>query len=195
MRRIYSVLIWLYPRRYREEFGREIVNVIEQAADGRREPGKGVYALFVIAELFGLISGAAAEWMALLTIPRRTQDRVFGDQLEEAQRRVDFNLQKMTHAIANHDFTGARVVDRGFESARGAEKASGIVRAGMISIPEFLYGTAWKEERTAELVELALRAGFRGIDTANQRKHYFEAAVGQGIQVAYRDGVVTRDEL
>ena len=47
-------------------------------------------------------------------------------------------------------------------------------------IPDFLYGTAWKEERTAALVELALRAGFRGIDTANQRRHYFEAGVGQG---------------
>jgi diketogulonate reductase-like aldo/keto reductase len=63
------------------------------------------------------------------------------------------------------------------------------------SVPDFLYGTAWKEERTQGLVELALRSGFRGIDTANQRKHYFEAAVGQGLAAAYRDGVVTRDEL
>jgi diketogulonate reductase-like aldo/keto reductase len=39
--------------------------------------------------------------------------------------------------------------------------------------PDFLYGTAWKEDRTAGLVERALRAGFRGIDTANQRRHYF----------------------
>src|SRR5437870_10988841 len=49
------------------------------------------------------------------------------------------------------------------------------------SAPDFLYGTAWKEERTAELTELALRAGFRGIDTANQRRHYFEAAVGEAV--------------
>lgn len=62
-------------------------------------------------------------------------------------------------------------------------------------IPEFLYGTAWKEERTPELVELALRAGFRGIDTANQRRHYFEEGVGEGLAVAYRDGVVTRPDL
>ena len=48
-------------------------------------------------------------------------------------------------------------------------------------IPAFLYGTAWKEERTEALVGQALAAGFRGIDTANQRKHYFEAAVGQAI--------------
>jgi diketogulonate reductase-like aldo/keto reductase len=68
-----------------------------------------------------------------------------------------------------------------------------ISRAG--SSPDFLYGTAWKEERTASLVELALRAGFRGIDTANQRRHYFEAAVGEGLAAAYRSGVVTRAQL
>ena len=49
-------------------------------------------------------------------------------------------------------------------------------------IPKLLYGTAWKEERTLGLTTLALEAGFRGIDTANQRKHYFEVAVGQAVQ-------------
>src|SRR5271165_4451052 len=63
------------------------------------------------------------------------------------------------------------------------------------SIPDFLYGTAWKEERTPALVELALRAGFRGIDTANQRRHYFEQGVGQGLAAAYRAGVVVRADL
>jgi len=62
-------------------------------------------------------------------------------------------------------------------------------------IPAFLYGTAWKEERTAALAELAIRAGFRGIDTANQRRHYFEAGVGEGLAAAYKAGVVTRQEL
>jgi diketogulonate reductase-like aldo/keto reductase len=61
--------------------------------------------------------------------------------------------------------------------------------------PNFLYGTAWKEERTAALTELALRTGFRGIDTANQRRHYFEAGVGQGLAAAYRAGVVSRRDL
>src|SRR5580658_3677930 len=55
-------------------------------------------------------------------------------------------------------------------------------------IPDFLYGTAWKEERTPVLVELALRMGFRGIDTANQLRHYFEAGVGQGLAAAYAAG-------
>ena len=62
-------------------------------------------------------------------------------------------------------------------------------------VPDFLYGTAWKEERTPALTELALRMGFRGIDTANQRRHYFEAGVGQGLAAAYRAGVVTRADL
>jgi len=62
-------------------------------------------------------------------------------------------------------------------------------------LPTFLYGTAWKEDRTASLTELALRAGFRAIDTANQRRHYFEAGVGQGLAAAYEAGVVTRAEL
>jgi len=62
-------------------------------------------------------------------------------------------------------------------------------------LPSFLYGTAWKEDRTASLVELALRAGFRGVDTANQRRHYFEAGVGQGLAATYRAGIVTRADL
>jgi len=48
--------------------------------------------------------------------------------------------------------------------------------------PRFIYGTAWKEDRTEALVRLALDAGFRAIDTANQRKHYFEAGVGAAIR-------------
>jgi diketogulonate reductase-like aldo/keto reductase len=48
-------------------------------------------------------------------------------------------------------------------------------------VPAFLYGTAWKEERTEALTGLALATGFRAIDTANQRKHYVEAAVGAAV--------------
>jgi diketogulonate reductase-like aldo/keto reductase len=61
--------------------------------------------------------------------------------------------------------------------------------------PQIIYGTAWKEERTEALVRLALDAGFRAIDTANQRKHYFEAAVGDAVARAISEGVVARAEL
>jgi diketogulonate reductase-like aldo/keto reductase len=61
--------------------------------------------------------------------------------------------------------------------------------------PALLYGTAWKEERTEALVGLALELGFRGIDTANQRKHYFEAAVGAALSKAIRDGRLSRADV
>lgn len=62
-------------------------------------------------------------------------------------------------------------------------------------IPAFIYGTAWKEDKTVNLVELAVRSGFRAIDTANQRRHYLEAGVGEGLAAVYRAGVVTRADL
>jgi diketogulonate reductase-like aldo/keto reductase len=61
--------------------------------------------------------------------------------------------------------------------------------------PDFLYGTAWKENRTSALTEQALRTGFRAIDTANQRRHYFEEGVGQALAVAYGTGLATRKDL
>lgn len=61
--------------------------------------------------------------------------------------------------------------------------------------PDFLYGTAWKKEPTAALTELALRAGFRGVDTANQLRHYHEAGVGEGVAAACRAGVASRSDL
>ena len=37
--------------------------------------------------------------------------------------------------------------------------------------------------------------GFRGIDTANQRRHYVEAGVGEALAKAYRENLVFREEL
>jgi len=58
----------------------------------------------------------------------------------------------------------------------------------------FLYGTAWKKEATTDLVLQAVRAGFRGIDTACQPKHYREDLVGKALAVLAREGV-ERDQL
>ena len=49
-------------------------------------------------------------------------------------------------------------------------------------VPQFFYGTAWKQDRTEDLTYLALKSGFTAIDTANQRKHYYEEGVGRGVQ-------------
>ena len=63
------------------------------------------------------------------------------------------------------------------------------------AVPPILYGTAWTEDATEELVVAALRAGFRGLDTANQRKHYDEAGVGRALARCLADGSVRRDDL
>ncbi|PAY16146.1 xylose reductase, partial [Rhodopirellula sp. SM50] len=62
-------------------------------------------------------------------------------------------------------------------------------------MPRFIYGTAWKEDDTQRLIELAIEQGFRGIDTANQRRHYHEAAVGKAIAASIGRRLVVRDEL
>ena len=60
-------------------------------------------------------------------------------------------------------------------------------------MPKMLYGTAWKKERTSALVTTALEAGFRGIDTACQPRHYNEPGVGEGIANALRSGIKRED--
>ena len=61
--------------------------------------------------------------------------------------------------------------------------------------PTIIYGTAWKEDATERLTALALDAGFRAIDTANQRKHYHEEGVGKAVRAALSSGKVRREEL
>lgn len=62
-----------------------------------------------------------------------------------------------------------------------------------VSMPPIIYGTAWKKERTADLVVKAIEAGFAGIDTAGQPKHYEEALVGQALQRLGSMGVQRRN--
>jgi diketogulonate reductase-like aldo/keto reductase len=52
------------------------------------------------------------------------------------------------------------------------------------NLPAIIYGTAWKEDATEACVAAALAAGFRALDTANQRKHYVEAGVGRALAAA-----------
>ena len=64
-----------------------------------------------------------------------------------------------------------------------------------VTVPRLLYGTAWKEDATERLVTLALEQGFRGFDTANQRKHYYEAGTGAVLAKAIKAGRVQRRDL
>lgn len=68
------------------------------------------------------------------------------------------------------------------------------VRNG-VPLPTLIYGTAWKELETERLVGLALGCGLVGIDTANQRRHYFEAGVGAALARACNEGGLKREAL
>lgn len=70
--------------------------------------------------------------------------------------------------------------------------------AGVV-MPRLIYGTAWKETKvgpgaTARLVVEAVRAGFTGIDSACQPKHYHEPGVGVGLKQLFSEGL-RREQL
>ena len=62
-------------------------------------------------------------------------------------------------------------------------------------VPNFIYGTAWKKERTTDLVVQAVLAGFRGIDTACQPRHYREDLVGESLQILFNKHQIRREDL
>ena len=63
-----------------------------------------------------------------------------------------------------------------------------------LKIPSLIYGTAWKEDATADLVKAAISAGFTAVDTANQPTHYQEPLVGVALQSIF-DGGIKREAL
>lgn len=69
------------------------------------------------------------------------------------------------------------------------------IKMSGFEVPRFFYGTAWKEEDTIRCVTEALAAGFRSIDTANQRKHYYEEAVGRALVESYINNICKREDL
>lgn len=72
--------------------------------------------------------------------------------------------------------------------------ANTVVTSAGIQMPRILYGTAWKKELTDGLVQMAIRHGFRGVDTACQPKHYQEAGVGAAVAACVASGM-TRQEF
>jgi diketogulonate reductase-like aldo/keto reductase len=61
--------------------------------------------------------------------------------------------------------------------------------------PKFIYGTAWKKEKTTDLVVQAVLLGFRAIDTACQPKHYREDLVGNALEKLAKEHNIKRNEL
>ncbi|KAI6157911.1 NADP-dependent oxidoreductase domain-containing protein [Pisolithus tinctorius] len=60
--------------------------------------------------------------------------------------------------------------------------------------PKVIYGTAWKGERTTQLVMNAFLQGFRALDTACQPKHYREDLVGEALErLQYKHGLLRKE--
>ena len=59
--------------------------------------------------------------------------------------------------------------------------------------PLLLYGTAWKDNKTAELTERAVKDGFTGLDTANYPTAYDESLTGDGIAATLKSGIKRSD--
>lgn len=70
-----------------------------------------------------------------------------------------------------------------------------MARQTAAKMPNLIYGTAWKKDQTRGLVKQALLAGFRGVDTAAQPKHYQEELVGLGIRDAMAEAGLRREDL
>jgi len=113
MKRVYGAFLRLYPREYRDLFGPEVLGVFAQAAREHRARGWGVWTWFLVTELSGAVLSAARHWIDRFSarphpeLVGTTRSGLFS-AVQEAQNRVDLNLKRMTHAIANHDFAGAR---------------------------------------------------------------------------------------
>jgi len=69
-----------------------------------------------------------------------------------------------------------------------------LITSAGVKMPRIIYGTAWKKDRTADLVVKAIQTGFRGIDTACQPKHYNEPQIGTALQ-RLKDHGIEREAL
>lgn len=106
-RRVFRLLLLLYPPAYRAQFGSEMIELFElrmMASDNRG----GVLA----SEMAGLLAGAIREWFDPPAEVRHVVADLDGRYLPKAvvtaRLRVDDAVQKMVHAISHHQFEQAR---------------------------------------------------------------------------------------
>ncbi len=110
MRRAYRFCLLLYPRQHRDQFAEEMLDVFDEASAERRQHGWSWSLRFALAEVAGVVMGAAEAWLSPKPAPevRTAQCSNLPQELIEAQQRVDANMAWMVHAIANHQFEKAR---------------------------------------------------------------------------------------
>lgn len=143
---------------------------------------------------------------------------------EDQRIRVAMSPQRRVPALFGSEELRSQMEDGATPPTSEACLCSAYLTMPDMLMPKIVYGTAWyvrmccaslrghpltyrKKDRTTDLVYTALKAGFRGVDTACQPKvsssccseadsqHYREDLVGEGVQRAIKEGLVTRDEL
>jgi hypothetical protein len=83
-----------------------MLDVFEKALEERQGRGWFALARFTILELAGLLTGAGSEWIARMN---GTGPSVSPDARNQAERRIEFLIERTVYAIAHHDFEGARL--------------------------------------------------------------------------------------
>ncbi|KAJ9475654.1 Aldo_ket_red domain-containing protein [Pseudozyma hubeiensis] len=101
----------------------------------------------------------------------------------------------MSSNIASSSASGSAAASASASASTTAIPSTPAARSRLPSIPPLLYGTAWKGDYTSDLTILALSHGFRGIDTAGQRKHYREDHVGLALSTARSEMNLDRQDI
>ena len=72
-------MLKLYPADYTASFAAEMLDALEKAAEDDRRHGRAAAVRLALAELTGLLRGAAAEWIAKITTDRCIRGRCLPD--------------------------------------------------------------------------------------------------------------------
>jgi diketogulonate reductase-like aldo/keto reductase len=157
----------------------------------------------------GLIWVAVLSTLSLVINNSMKQSQAISleDPLLHNHKNADYSIEYNDRDNYAHDRISNIYSDEGADGriTRGGGERGLSVVAGFdspyhqlsngVKMPLLLYGTAWKEDKTESLTLMALHAGFRGIDTANQGRHYNEAGVGSALKEAIEAKVVERKDV
>ena len=108
MRRLWSLLLRLYPAEYRAVFSQEIEAVLGRRAEDARQRRGAVRLAFGVRETLGLLRGLGAEWMLKFTTAETYMSGAQRATLEP-EARLQILCRRIEHAIAHHDFAAARL--------------------------------------------------------------------------------------
>ncbi|HYZ85281.1 MAG TPA: hypothetical protein VE621_12800 [Bryobacteraceae bacterium] len=112
------MMLGLYPADFRDQFGREMLAVFEQAAAQHRERGSASLLVFFAREIVGLAAGAARERVLHAAGDRACEDLPFPSDIAGAEKYLELISKRLIHAIANHDFPNARYYNEQDRKAR-----------------------------------------------------------------------------